>query len=313
MALNNTNSKRKHWCFTLNNYTEEHIDKLNSLALAPKTSEVPTPNDYITFLVYGKEVGKNGTPHLQGFISFHCRKRRRQVANIIPNAHLSFAIDIERSIEYCKKDGDYTIVGEQPPRSGKRNDLEHFKTAVKKMQKDGLINKDTLIDEHTAVAAKYPQFFHDYILSHDPVPKPPELELTEWQQDIKQILDGEPNRREIIFVVDRLGGAGKTKFAHWYITHETHAQIIVPGKKTDMAYAYNTANRVVIFDCPRSKQGDFLQYDFLEELKNGYIFNTKYHSVIRRFKPPHVVVMMNELPDMTKLSEDRYVIKEIND
>lgn len=72
------------------------------------------------------------------------------------------------------------------------------------------------------------------------------------------------------------------------------------------------APRVVIVDAPRSKQGDFIQYDFLEELKNGRIFNTKYESRMLEFPTPHVVVMMNEDPDMTKLSEDRYRIFKLN-
>lgn len=76
-----------------------------------------------------------------------------------------------------------------------------------------------------------------------------------------------------------------------------------------MVYALNTLGykpTIVIVDAPRSKQGEYLQYDFLEEVKNGRIFNTKYESCMIEFPSPHVVVMMNEHPDMTKLSEDRY-------
>jgi hypothetical protein len=70
----------------------------------------------------------------------------------------------------------------------------------------------------------------------------------------------------------------------------------------------DTNARVVFLDCPRSKQGDFIQYDFLEELKNGYMFSPKYHSCVKTMPSPHVVVMMNEQPDMSKLSVDRYDI-----
>ena len=65
---------------------------------------------------------------------------------------------------------------------------------------------------------------------------------------------------------------------------------------------------MVLFDCPRSKQGEYIQYDFLEEVKNGYVFSGKYEPRIKRFKVPHVVVAMNEYPDMEKLSADRYNI-----
>lgn len=93
--------------------------------------------------------------------------------------------------------------------------------------------------------------------------------------------------------------------------HE-NSQIIVPGKKADMAYVVMESSRVFFFDCPRSKQGDFIQYDFLEEVKNGYIFSPKYESRIKKLATPHIVVLMNEYPDMSKLSEDRYSVTVLN-
>lgn len=117
-----------------------------------------------------------------------------------------------------------------------------------------------------------------------------------------------PNKREIIFVVDVTGNIGKSWFAHYYCDIHSDSQIIIPGKKADMAYTIETGKRVFFLDCPRSKQGDYIQYDFLEELKNGYVFSGKYESRLKKFRTPHVVVMMNELPDMMKLSEDRYTI-----
>jgi len=80
-----------------------------------------------------------------------------------------------------------------------------------------------------------------------------------------------------------------------------------------MAYTLNETNRVVFFDAPRSKQGEFVQYDFLEEIKNGYVFSGKYESRYKRFNPPHVCVAMNEYPNMQMLSEDRYTIIELDE
>ena len=78
-----------------------------------------------------------------------------------------------------------------------------------------------------------------------------------------------------------------------------------------MAYTLIPEPLVVFFDCPRSKQGEFIQYDFLEEVKNGFVFSSKYESRNKAFDSPHVVVFMDEQPDMTKLSEDRYNILEL--
>ncbi len=75
-----------------------------------------------------------------------------------------------------------------------------------------------------------------------------------------------------------------------------------------MAFALEEDRRVIFFDCARSKQGVFLQYDFLEQVKNGMVFSPKFDSRFKYSKPPHVVVLMNEHPDMSRLSADRYRI-----
>jgi len=77
-----------------------------------------------------------------------------------------------------------------------------------------------------------------------------------------------------------------------------------------MVYAFATLSEiplVLFIDCPRSKS-DTLQYDFLEEVKDGFLMVTKYESRPLDFKPPHVVVFMNDEPDSTKLSDDRWDI-----
>ena len=71
--------------------------------------------------------------------------------------------------------------------------------------------------------------------------------------------------REIMFFVDREGNQGKSWFARYFCVNHENAMIIVPGKKADMAYVVNEGCKTYFLDCPRSKQGEFIQYDFLEE------------------------------------------------
>jgi hypothetical protein len=140
----------------------------------------------------------------------------------------------------------------------------------------------------------------------------PDHPLRPWQAALLRKLDEEPNRRKIIFVVDEKGNSGKSWFAHWYARQNPmNCQVILPGKKADMAYALKMNIRVLFCDAPRSKQGEFIQYDFLEDCKNGYVFSTKYESHVKSFEPMHVVVNMNESPDRSKLSEDRYDVINI--
>jgi len=93
----------KHWCFTLNNYTEvEHAALLS------------TPHDYV---VIGKEVGDNGTPHLQGYIIFVNRKRLAGCKKISPRAHWEIKSKnstCKEASEYCKKDAQFVEDGSLP-------------------------------------------------------------------------------------------------------------------------------------------------------------------------------------------------------
>ena len=56
------------------------------------------------------------------------------------------------------------------------------------------------------------------------------------------------------------------------------------------------------------QNGDFIQYDFLEEV----LFSSKYKSRMEYLTPCHVVVMMNEDPGRSKLSSDHYNIVKLN-
>lgn len=282
--------RAKNWCFTKNNYTPEDLDRLS------------IPLEGVEYLVFGKETGASGTPHLQGTVCFQSRKRLQQVITIIGQSHCSVTRFISQSIDYCKKDGDFIELGTPPQGSGERSDLEEFKASVK----EGVTSLKELRELHSGVCASYPRFVRDYITDNRPEHKVDAHPLRDWQSTLNQRLIHEVNQRDIIFIVDKAGNQGKSWFARYYCDLHENAMIVVPGKKADMAYVIREDCRVFFFDCPRSKQGDFIQYDFLEELKNGFIFSPKYESAIKKLATPHIVVLMNEYPDLTKLSADRY-------
>jgi Putative viral replication protein len=280
------------WAFTLNNYTDEDVERLNLLG------------DRIKYLIAGKEVGETGTPHLQGFVQAASRVTMLQIKNILgSNPHVEPARQCDNAIEYCKKDGDYFEVG-QFRRAGSRSDLEEFKNDVK----NGMLSLKEIRENHSKVYAKYQRFCIEYIQDNYEKPILDLHQLREWQVELNTLLNREPDDRLINFVIDEVGNKGKSWFAHYYKSLHEKVQILIPGKKADMAYALDMQLRVLFIDAPRSKQGDFIQYDFLEEVKNGYVFSSKYESRFKQYGKVHVVVLMNELPDMTKLSQDRYNI-----
>lgn len=287
-------SRSKNWCFTLNNYTDDDVTRVSNLS---------SVTDY---LVFGREVGENGTPHLQGFVCFPLRKRLNQVIAALGQCHCTVARFPIKAAEYCKKDGDYEEFGQMPvTESGKRNDLELFKEDVKQ----GNIDLKSIRELHSEVYAKYTRFCIEYVNDNNKCGEVANHPLREWQANLNSILNGSVNEREIIFIVDYNGNNGKSWFFRYYEqNHDETCQIILPGKKLDMAMVLQSGKRSYLFDCPRSKQGEFIQYDFLEEVKNGNVFSGKYESKLKRFAIPHVCVAMNEDPDMSKLSRDRYRI-----
>lgn len=296
--------KYRHWCFTVNNYTDNDVVELS--AATPKYK----------YLIYGKEVGASGTPHLQGFVSFPNPVRVATLHGWFSNrGHWEVARDPRAAAEYCKKEGDYKEFGTSPAKSrekqGRRTDLEALRDAIN----SGETCRKKLRQEFPDVCAKYPNFVSELILDSLPTPKLKCHPLREWQSKLLEILKRPVDDRTIHFVVDKSGNTGKSWFCRYHERNYGTSVILTPGKKADQIYAFismvNINTKVVFFDAPRAKQAEFIQYDFLEELKNGRLFNTKYQSRMVEFTIPHVVVMMNEEPDMEKLSKDRYTIHRI--
>lgn len=296
-------SRYRNWCFTINNYTDDDINALDRLATTS------------TYLVYGKEVGETGTPHLQGFVMFSNPRRATALHSVCPgHGHWTVAKDCVAAAIYCKKDGDYKEYGEAPvgSRQGKRSDLESIRDAIN----EGQVDVKRLRQDFPGVCAKYPNFVSQLILDQVPSPDVEEHLLRRWQSELLETLRLPPDERTVYFYVDKRGNSGKTWFTRFYEKHKSDSISLIPGKKSDMVYAFlqllRSNTRVVFIDCPRSKIKLF-QYDFLEDLKNGRMMNTKYESRMFSFKVPHVVMFMNEDPDDRALSSDRYDVREASE
>lgn len=285
-------SKSSRWCYTLNNYTSEDEIYLQSVTCK--------------YHVYGREVGESGTRHLQGFITFSGQKRLSGVRKICERAHWEVTKGTSvQAADYCKKDGDWVEFG-TPPAQGSRTDLEAFKEVVK----TGVLDPKDLREQFSEVWAKYPRFCMDYIHDNLPELEIPFHALREWQQTLNHELNLEPDDRTVKFIVDTAGNKGKSWFAKYYQSLHKDVFIMRPGKHADMAYMLPPKVRVLFLDCTR-QQVEYLPYTFLEELKDGYVMSTKYECRNKTYGKMHVVVLMNQFPDMDKLSADRYNVVEI--
>lgn len=94
-----SSNKSKGWCFTLNNYTDQEFNHLQTVDCQ--------------YIVYGREVGDSGTPHLQGYVHYATTVTRTKVKKDIgTRAHVEKRRgSLKQAIDYCKKDGQWTEKG----------------------------------------------------------------------------------------------------------------------------------------------------------------------------------------------------------
>ena len=98
-----TTIRSRGWVFTINNYSE--IDLANINLLSTKTQ----------YLIYGSELGENNTPHYQGYCYFKNARDFNCIKNLLPRAHIEKQRgNNHEAIEYCKKDGLWTEIGQKP-------------------------------------------------------------------------------------------------------------------------------------------------------------------------------------------------------
>ncbi len=90
-------SPAKRWCFTVNNYDFEMVKEISSIV--PELCDV---------YIVAKEVGKKGTPHLQGYVEFKEKCRPRNIfKNNINKFHWEKAKgNRNANFVYCNKDGN---------------------------------------------------------------------------------------------------------------------------------------------------------------------------------------------------------------
>jgi len=301
-------SQAKNWLFTINNWTDADVDLLSGL--------VESDNG-VTYCVFQKEIAPtSGTPHLQGYVSFEKKKKFGFVKRLIPG-HLTVAKgSSKQNHKYCTKADTRapgTVpyeFGTPPSGQGSRSDQTELRDAIKA---DPLgYTTERLLDEFPDVMAKYPGYVATCLRTYAPVPEIPDIALTHWEKELLALLDAPPDDRHIYFVVDKRGKAGKTTFAKWVARNRSNVQVMTPAKKADMAYALEPTSRILFCNVTRTI-GKTLQYGFFENVKDGMVFSPKYTSGTKMLSPMHVVLLMNEYPDPTAYSEDRYVILEIKE
>lgn len=249
--------------------------------------------------------------------------------------------------EYCQKeanstDGTYFEIGEakefeaaRRSHQGKRSDLEDIQ---KEIHQGAEI--DTLREKYFGSFASHEGFLQKYAGSWKDQQWKQELLKTDyenvkwrpWQQTILSLAEGPVSRRKLHVVVDTAGAGGKSYLANYLSLHMGFL-LLNPVSKRDMAYilSQHLSNGKsvpgVVLDVPRSVVGTGVNetsyglnqtmnslYCFCEGLIDGRITSTKYESVTRWFKPPHVFLFTNhpvEICSEFSLSKDRWNVFDL--
>lgn len=114
----------RNFVFTINNWSEEDKERCQTMY-----------DKYGTYLVYGEEVGENGTPHLQGYMEVKNALSLKSISKQLNRAHIEKRRGTAlEAANYCKKDGKIEEFG-SISKQGERCDIELTYEMAKKSVK----------------------------------------------------------------------------------------------------------------------------------------------------------------------------------
>lgn len=296
-----------------------------------------TQKTKVTFVIYQEEkCPDSDRVHIQWYIQFASQVEwKKQKAWLTAAGFMTAHFEACRgssdsNVAYCSKEESRVPEGRHGRHGelrqvagakgqGSREDLKKLKTAV-----DEGASWRGLLDDHFGTCARHPAFIKDYI----DLKRGEELRaklktalsgstLRGWQSELLTTVTAAPDTRSVMWFWETVGFAGKSFMAEYLdVMHD--ALVIQSMKKADMLHLISkrlTGLKVVVFDLSRTSEDGSVSvvYEVAELLKNGYVCSGKYDSASLRFAPPHVVVFANFAPDESKLSADRWRIKNILD
>lgn len=135
-----------------------------------------------------------------------------------------------------------------------------------------------------------------------------------WQQELAEELKGDPDSRRILWYYDQAGGSGKTEMAKYILATFPAALFLSGGAFKDISYLIVKAKKDpthIIVNLPRTSEGK-VSYASLEAAKDGLVQTGKYEGGHRMYPHPHVIVMANFLPDFGALSQDRWMVRTLD-
>lgn len=151
-AQSGLRGRAKYFVFTVNNYTDAEVKDIDELV---------ERRPFVSYVCYGKEVGDQGTPHLQGYLELSERKRGTAIRKLdgLSRAHLEVRKGTQsEAITYCQKEADFYEFGTKSEvAQGQRTDLEEVKEAL-----DTGSSIAEIAENHFSSFVRYERSFRSY-------------------------------------------------------------------------------------------------------------------------------------------------------
>ena len=142
-----------------------------------------------------------------------------------------------------------------------------------------------------------------------------DADLKSWQKELIELINT-PTDREIIWIVGKSCGEGKTWIQKYiksmFGIRRVACGISIKATTPNICHALSkhplSTTDVFLFNVGKSKNKyDAVNYEVLEDLKDGAAFASKYNSHQLKIKTPNIVmVFSNEKPDTRQLAMDRW-------
>lgn len=292
------------WVFTHNNPAYPTAD----------LPELP----YERYVSWQREVGESGTPHIQGYVECSRPVRLAALRAALEGAHFEPRRGTrEQARDYTVKvdSRDQDVEGDPPGPftrgdfatggAGKRNDIRDARDAILAGAK-----RREILNDFPDIVAKFPRFIEtcEAARAEEQRERLDDFEPREWQKPVLAMLAEPPSKRQILWIYDAVGDTGKTYLSR-YLVDQRDAWYCCGGKTVDLTYSY-AGQDIVIFDYSRDT-ANYVNYQVMEQMKNGMLHNTKYQAAMKIFNPPHLICFANFLPEAGKFSRDRLVCIEL--
>lgn len=242
-------NRTRNYSYTLNNYTNEEYETILKLKCK--------------YNIIGKEVGKNGTPHLQGFIIFNNAKSFNATKKLLGSrAHIEASEGTPYSnFRYCSKDGNYVETGDRPEKvgQGKRVDLKEIKDNVSQ----GSTIKKMLDD--------------DMIVNHQQL---------KYAESLEKYYEGRRTWKPIVEWYWGATGTGKTKLAYETFEKYDPDEVYVAMDTGKWWDGYDGQKYIIIDDM----RADFLKFNQLLKLLDRYAYRVETKGSTRQFLGKHIII-----------------------